>query len=63
MTHRVLPKLGEVLPVDKFHVSELNVRAGRPFGESEEDRASIDHTPKSAREGLRKTRGRSNFPR
>ncbi|MDH5266036.1 MAG: hypothetical protein OEW62_00005 [Candidatus Bathyarchaeota archaeon] len=37
-----LPKLGELLSVDKFHVSELNVRAGRPFGESEEDRALID---------------------
>jgi len=37
-----LPKLGELLSIEKFHVSELNVRAGRPFGESEEDRALIN---------------------
>ena len=37
-----LPKLGELLSVEKFHVSELTVRAGRPFGESGEDRVLID---------------------
>jgi len=42
-----LPKLGELLSVEKFHVSELNVRAGRPFGESEEDRALINQLRRS----------------
>lgn len=37
-----LAKLGEQIPAGSFHVSELNVRAGHPFGESEEDRALID---------------------
>lgn len=30
------------MSVERFHVSELNVRAGRSFGESEEDRALVD---------------------
>ena len=42
VTNGELPKLGELLSVDRFHASELNARAGRPFGESEEDRALID---------------------
>jgi len=36
MTEVELPILGEPLSVEKFHVSEFNVRAGRAFGESEE---------------------------
>jgi ParB/RepB/Spo0J family partition protein len=43
LTHRKLPKLGELLPIERFHVSELNVRAGRPFGEGEEDKTLINH--------------------
>jgi len=42
MINRELTKLGEQIPVGSFHVSELNVRAGRAFGESGEDRALID---------------------
>jgi ParB family chromosome partitioning protein len=36
-----LPKWGEEIPVEKFHVSPLNIRADEPFGETEEDRALI----------------------
>jgi ParB/RepB/Spo0J family partition protein len=36
-----LPKWGEEIPVEKFHVSPLNARADEPFGESVEDRALI----------------------
>lgn len=36
-----LQKLGEHIPVEKFHISELNVRVGQPFGESEEDKLLI----------------------
>ena len=42
MINRELTNIGEQIPVGSFHVSELNVRAGRPFGESEEDRALIE---------------------
>lgn len=42
MTKGEVPSLREPLSVEKFHVSELNVRAGRPFGESKEDRALVD---------------------
>jgi ParB/RepB/Spo0J family partition protein len=42
MINRELAKMGEQIPAERFHVSELNVRAGRPFGESGEDRALID---------------------
>lgn len=36
-----LPKPGDRIPVEKFHISELNVRADEPFGESEEDKILI----------------------
>jgi len=36
-----LPKIGDQIPVENFHVSKLNVRATEPFGESEEDKALI----------------------
>ena len=42
MAKRELAKLGEQIPAESFHVSELNVRTGHPFGESEEDKALID---------------------
>lgn len=42
MINREYAKMGEQIPAERFRVSELNVRAGRPFGESEEDRALID---------------------
>jgi len=42
MRERDLPNVGGHIPVEKFHISELNVRVGQPFGESEEDRALID---------------------
>lgn len=41
MAKTALPKVGERIPIQKFHVSELNVRAEQPFGDSEEDRALI----------------------
>jgi len=36
-----LPKPGDKIPVGKFHVSELNVRAAEPFGDSEEDQQLV----------------------
>ena len=36
-----LPSAGEEIPVERFHVSRLNVRAGEPFGQSEEDQLLI----------------------
>lgn len=36
-----LPKTGDHIPVERFHISEMNVRAGQPFGETEEDRNLI----------------------
>lgn len=36
-----LPKIGEKIPVDRFHVSEINMRYGEPFGESEDDQLLI----------------------
>lgn len=32
-----MPKTGERIPVEKFHVSKMNVRYGESFGESEKD--------------------------
>lgn len=40
---RVLPKVGDKIPIEKFFVSEMNMRADEPFGESEEDQALIEH--------------------
>ena len=36
-----LPKMGDHVPIEKFHVSELNVRVQERFGECEEDKALI----------------------
>lgn len=35
------PKAGDRIPTEKFHVSEMNVRYGQAFGESEEDQQLI----------------------
>jgi len=35
--------MGDRIPVEKFHVSELNIRAGHPFGEAEEDQLLIEN--------------------
>lgn len=37
-----MPKLGDRIPAEKFHVSKMNVRAGDPFGESDEDKLLIN---------------------
>ncbi len=36
-----LPKIGDRVPIEKFHISPLNIRAGEPFGETEEDQLLI----------------------
>lgn len=36
-----LAKVGDRIPVEKFHVSEMNVRADEPFGDAEEDKQLI----------------------
>ena len=36
-----LPKIGDRVPLEKFHISSLNIRAGEPFGEAEEDQLLI----------------------
>lgn len=41
VTNKDLPKRGDHIPVAQFHVSQLNVRFGEPFGESEEDQRLI----------------------
>jgi len=38
-----LPKAGDKIPVGKFHVSKLNVRASEPFGDAEEDKQLISN--------------------
>jgi ParB/RepB/Spo0J family partition protein len=38
-----LPKAGEKIPVERFHVSEMNVRYEDSFGESEEDLVLMDN--------------------
>jgi len=38
-----MPKVGEAIPVEKFWVSKTNMRADEPFGESEEDKALVEH--------------------
>ena len=38
---RELPKLGDRIPLEKFHVSKTNVNVDEPFGESEEDKKLI----------------------
>lgn len=37
----MLPKVGDKVPVEMFHVSKMNVRFGEPFGEDEEDKNLI----------------------
>lgn len=37
-----LPKAGDRVPAERFHVSEMNVRARRPFGETEKDKNLIE---------------------
>lgn len=41
MANKDLFKLGTSIPVEEFHISPLNVRFGKPFGESEEDQQLI----------------------
>lgn len=41
MSEKKLPKMGDVIPIDKFQVSKSNVRAKEPFGNSEKDRQLI----------------------
>ena len=36
-----MPSIGSKIPVEKFHVSKMNVRAEEPFGDSEEDQLLI----------------------
>lgn len=38
-----LPKFGERIPAERFHISKLNVRASEPFGESENDKNLIEN--------------------
>lgn len=42
-TSRELPEVGGTISVDRFWVSETNMRSEQPFGESEEDQALIEH--------------------
>jgi len=41
MVGKELPNVGDRIPVEEFNVSPLNVRAGEPFGEVEEDRRLV----------------------
>jgi ParB/RepB/Spo0J family partition protein len=36
-----LPRVGDRIPVERFHISEMNVRAGELFGDAEEDQQLI----------------------
>jgi len=38
-----LPKVGDKIPIGKFWVSKTNMRVDEVFGESDEDKALIDH--------------------
>ena len=38
-----LPKFGDRIPAERFHVSKLNVRAKAPFGDSERDKLLIEN--------------------
>ena len=60
MINRELANIGEQIPVGRFHVSESNVRAGRPFGESGEDRALIDQLKRGKIIGPFKARPEKN---
>jgi ParB-like chromosome segregation protein Spo0J len=41
MAEKELPKVGDRISVEKFHVSEMNMRYGETFGEDEEDQILI----------------------
>lgn len=38
-----LPKFGDRIPAERFHVSKMNVRFNEPFGESEKDKILIEN--------------------
>jgi ParB-like chromosome segregation protein Spo0J len=38
-----LPKFGDRIPAERFHVSKMNVRFNEPFGESERDKILIEN--------------------
>jgi len=38
-----LPKFGDRIPAERFHVSKMNVRFNEPFGESERDKTLIEN--------------------
>jgi ParB/RepB/Spo0J family partition protein len=38
-----LPRFGQMIPADKFHVSKLNVRFNEPFGQSEKDKSLVEN--------------------
>jgi len=40
---RVLPKIGEKIPINQFFVSKTNMRVDESFGESPEDKALVEH--------------------
>lgn len=41
MAKMELPKVGDKIPIERFHVSKLNMRADEPFGDAEEDKLLI----------------------
>lgn len=41
LAEKKLPEFGDKISVEKFHISETNVRAEEPFGETEEDKQLI----------------------
>jgi len=43
MAKRQLPRVGDKIPVEKFYVSKMNVRAGEEFGVGEKDEALEAH--------------------
>lgn len=43
MTIEDVPSMGKSIPVEKFHISKLNIRFGMPFGDSEEDKYLIEN--------------------
>lgn len=48
MEKRVLPKVGDKIPIDQFFVSETNMRADEPFGQTNEDQALIQHLSRTS---------------
>jgi ParB family chromosome partitioning protein len=45
---RVLPKVGDKIPIDQFFISKTNMRADEPFGQTDEDRALIQHLSRTS---------------